>query len=224
MKIIGHIRTDFKEKFGLPRQSGLVEDLTGEIIFEPEYRTIDAFKGLEEFSHIWVLWEFSKAKRDNWSATVKPPRLGGNQRKGVFATRSPFRPNPVGLSCVRLDKIVQDEKFGTILQVSGIDMLDQTPIFDIKPYIPYADCRMDAKGGFADEKFDYSLKVEFPEELLTMLPEQKRKSAYALLEQDPRPAYQNDPERKYGVSFAGYDIRFHVRNGILTVCEVEELP
>lgn len=223
MKIIGYIHTDFKEKFGLPRQSGLIESLTGEIVFLPEFRTKDAFRGLDEFSHIWVLWKFSESERKTWSATVKPPRLGGNKRMGVFATRSPFRPNDIGLSCVRLNEVCYDEKNGTTLKVSGIDMMDGTPVYDIKPYLPYADSKVDATGGFAARQFDYALEVVFPEELLLILPKEKRESAVEVLKQDPRPAYQDDPDRKYGVAFAGYDIRFYVRDGVLSVCEVENL-
>lgn len=223
MQVIGHIQTDFKEKFGIPRQSGLVDSLTGKIIFEKQYRTADAFRGLEEFSHIWIIWAFSKAERENWSATVKPPRLGGNKRMGVFATRSPFRPNAIGLSCVKLEKIEQDEKLGTVLHVSGIDMLDGTPIYDIKPYLPYVDSKPDARGGFSEEKKTYALEVIFPDALLNELPKEKQKSAYEILKQDPRPAYQNDPTRKYGVAFAGYDIRFFVHDMVLTVCEIEKL-
>lgn len=222
MKEIGHIITNFPEKFGIPRQSGLVET-KGKIIFEPEYRTKDAFKGLEKFSHIWILWKFSKSEKENWAATVKPPRLGGNKRVGVFATRSPFRPNPIGLSSVRLERIEYDEKKGTILYVSGADMLDGTPVYDIKPYLPYTDCHNDAIGGFADEVLEYELEVEFPEELLVLLPTQYRNSIIEILKQDPRPSYINDKERVYGVSYAGYNIRFNVQDFIVNVIEVQKM-
>ena len=223
MKIIAHMHSDFPEKFGIPRQSGLVNSLQSMIVFEPEYRNPHAFRGLEGYSHIWILWEFSEAVRADWSPTVLPPRLGGKTRMGVFATRSPFRPNPIGLSCVQLEKIAQHPKFGPVLYVSGADLMDGTPIFDVKPYLPYTDSRPEATDGFAGTVFDHHLDVVFPEELLDWFPEDKRKAAIEILEQDPRPAYQEDPERRYGTSFAGYDIRFHVRDGVLTVCEVVPL-
>lgn len=223
MKIIAHIKTDFPEKFGIPRQSGLVKELTGRIIFEPEYRTPEAFRGLEGFSHIWILWKFSEAKRKTWAATVKPPRLGGNQRMGVFATRSPYRPNDIGLSSVRLQEIEWNEELGPVLHVAGMDLLDNTPIYDIKPYLPYTDSHPEAVAGFAQEVYDYALEVVFPEALLNMIPEPKRQALIEVLKQDPRPAYQEDANRKYGVAFAGFDVRFHVSEGILTVCEVERL-
>lgn len=223
LKVIAHIKTDFKEKFGIPRQSGLVEGLTGVIVFEPEYRSPEAFRGLNGYSYIWLLWRFSEAKRSTWSATVKPPRLGGNQRMGVFATRSPYRPNGIGLSSVRLEGISYDETTGPVLTVSGIDLLDNTPILDIKPYLPYTDSHPDARAGFASEVLDYELQVEFPEELLLKLPVEKRQPVIQVLKQDPRPAYHEAADRRYGVAFAGYDIRFHVRDGVLSVCEVEEI-
>lgn len=223
MKIIAHIRTDFPEKFGIPRQSGLVEELTGRIIFEPEYRTPEAFRGLEGFSHIWILWKFSEAKRKTWAATVKPPRLGGNQRMGVFATRSPYRPNDIGLSSVRLAEIEWNEEFGPVLHVAGVDLLDRTPIYDIKPYLPYTDSHPDAVAGFAGDVYDYALEVIFPEPLLSVIPVSKQQAILEVLRQDPRPAYQDDPDRKYGVAFAGFDVRFHVSAGVLTVCEVVRL-
>ena len=222
MKEIGYIVTNFSEKFGIPRQSGLVET-KGKIIFKPEYRTKDAFKGLEKFSHIWILWKFSKSIKKNWSATVKPPRLGGNKRLGVFATRSPFRPNPIGLSSVRLEKIEYDEKKGTILYISGADMLDGTPIYDIKPYLPYTDCHDDARGGFADEVLEYQLEVEFPEELLMTLPMKYRNSVIEILKQDPRPSYIKDKKRVYGVVYANYNIRFRVQDYIAEVLEVQKI-
>ncbi len=223
MDVIAHIRCDFHEKFGIPRQSGLVPQLRGDIVFEPEYRDPNAFKGIEEYSHIWLIWQFSGAVRDTWSPTVLPPRLGGKTHVGVFATRSPFRPNHIGLSCVKLEGLRIDRKDGPVLTVSGADLMDGTPIFDIKPYLTYTDSHPEAVCSFADRFSDYALEVVFPEELLQLLPEDKREAAVGILRQDPRPAYQNDPDRRYGTAFAGYDIRFHVRDRILTVCEVEKL-
>ncbi len=220
LKTIARIKTDFPSKFGIPRQSGLVEALKAVIVFEPEYRNPDALRGLEEFSHIWLLWEFSESVRDTWSPMVKPPRLGGNKRMGVFATRSPFRPNPIGLSCVRLEGIELDSELGPLLYVAGADLMDHTPIYDIKPYLPYTDCRPEAAGGFAEPLKDYALAVEFPEELLHILPEEQREAALGVLACDPRPSYQKDPMRVYGVEFAGYDIRFTVKHNVLTVCEL----
>ena len=222
MKPIGYIYTDFDDKFGIPRQSGLI-DLPGVIEFLPEFRQPEAFRGLEGYSHIWVLWEFSSLKREGFSATVKPPRLGGNRKMGVFATRSPYRPNPIGLSCLKLEKVECTENKGVLLHVSGVDMLNKTPIYDVKPYIAYADSHPDAVCGFADEVMYDNLKVIFPDELLNELPENIRDKAIKLLELDPRPHYIDDPERKYGVSYAGYDIRFKVLGDLLTVCEVELL-
>ena len=222
MKEIAHIVTDFPEKFGIPRQSGVVNGTRGKIIFEPEYRTYDAFKGLEEYSHIWIIWKFSESNKQNWSATVKPPRLGGNKRMGVFATRSPFRPNPIGLSSVKLEKIEQDEKFGTVLYVSGIDLMDGTPIYDIKPYLAYTDSHTDARGGFADDVKDYKIEVNFPENLLNQLPEQDKKIVMGLLQQDPRPSYIKDESRIYGMAYGKYNIRFQVENNCLTVIEVKK--
>lgn len=223
MKIIAKIHTDFSEKFGIPRQSGIVPQLKGTIVFEPEYRNPHAVMGLEGYSHIWLIWQFSKAVREEWSPTVLPPRLGGKTRMGVFATRSPFRPNPIGLSSVRLERVEIDPQLGPVLHVAGADLLDQTPIYDIKPYIAYADSHPDAVSGFADQVKDYALKVEFPKNLLALLPQEKREAALGILAQDPRPSYQHDPERRYGVAFAGFDIRFHVADGVLTVCEVVKL-
>lgn len=223
MKIIAKIHTDFSEKFGIPRQSGIVPQLKGTIVFEPEYRNPHAVMGLEGYSHIWLIWQFSKAVRKEWSPTVLPPRLGGKTRMGVFATRSPFRPNPIGLSSVRLERVEIDPQLGPVLHVAGADLLDQTPIYDIKPYIAYADSHPDAVSGFADQVKDYALKVEFPKNLLALLPQEKREAALGILAQDPRPSYQHDPERRYGVAFAGFDIRFHVADGVLTVCEVVKL-
>lgn len=223
MKIIAHIQTDFPDKFGIPRQSGLVESLEGTIIFEPEYRNAEALRGLEEFSHIWLLWQFSQSKKEHWSATVKPPRLGGKKRMGVFATRSPFRPNDIGLSCVRLREIFTDEKMGPMVRVSGADMMDGTPIYDIKPYIPFTDCHPEAAEGYTRETRVHRLAVDFPEELLKLYPERKRKAVVEVLAQDPRPAYVQDPERIYGVSFAGFDVKFQVDGRQLKVRDVVRL-
>ena len=217
---IAVIRSDFPEKFGIPRQSGIIEELKAEIIFEPPYRDPNCVMGLEEFSHIWLIWEFSGNLKAGWSPTVIPPRLGGRIHKGVFATRSPFRPNPVGLSCVKLDSIEMRPGTGPVLHVSGADLRDGTPVYDIKPYIRYTDSHPDAVSGFADEVKDYRLEVVFPEELLNKLPAQKREAAVKILSEDPRPAYQNDPKRRYGTAFAGWDIRYHVDGRVLTVCEV----
>lgn len=217
---IAHIHTDFPTKFGIPRQSGLVKELAGTVIFEPKYRNPDAVRSLEEFSHIWLIWEFSESARDTWSPTVRPPRLGGNTRKGVFATRSPFRPNPIGLSCVRLEKIEILPEYGPVLHVTGADLMDGTPILDIKPYVPHSDSHPEADGGFASRHREDRLEVEFPQELEEIVPEDKRAALRGVLANDPRPAYQNDPERVYGFGFAGMEIRFTVREGCLTVCEV----
>ena len=222
MKVIGHIRTDFPSKFGIPRQSGLIDSLKGKIILEPEYRNPQVYKGIEEFSHIWLLWEFSEAKKEHWSATVKPPRLGGKKRMGVFATRAPFRPNNIGLSCVKLDRVEQDEKDGPVLWVAGVDLLDGTPIYDIKPYIPLTDCHPEASEGYTRETKIHELKVEFPEELLNQYPEEKRQAVLGILSQDPLPPYFQDPERVYGVPFAGFDVKFRVDGDLLIVCGLEK--
>ena len=224
IKTIAHIRSDFPEKFGIPRQSGIIKELKAQIIFEKEFRDPNCILGLEEFSHLWILWEFSGNEKAGWSPTVIPPRLGGRIHKGVFATRSPFRPNPIGLSCVRLEAIEMTAKYGPVLHVLGADLRDKTPILYIKPYIRYTDCQPDAVSGFADGVKAYRLEVIFPEELLEKLPEEKRRAAVRILEEDPRPAYQNDPDRRYGTAFAGWDIRFHVRGRTLTVCEVVPYP
>ena len=224
IKTIAHIRSDFPEKFGIPRQSGIIKELKAQIIFEKEFRDPNCILGLEEFSHLWILWEVSGNEKAGWSPTVIPPRLGGRIHKGVFATRSPFRPNPIGLSCVRLEAIEMTAKDGPVLHVLGADLRDNTPILDIKPYIRYTDCQPDAVSGFADGVKAYRLEVIFPEELLEKLPEEKRRAAVRILEEDPRPAYQNDPDRRYGTAFAGWDIRFHVRGRTLTVCEVVPYP
>lgn len=223
MKIIGHIHTDFPTKFGVPRQSGLVPQLKASITFEPEYRIPEAFRGLEEFSHIWLLWKFSKSEKEHWSATVKPPRLGGKKRMGVFATRSPYRPNDIGLSCVKLEKIEFDEKKGPVLYVAGADLVDGTPIYDIKPYIAYADSHPEAAEGFAGTVKEKELTVVFPEELLAFYPPEKREAITGVLKQDPRPAYDTDETRVYGVEFAGYDVRFTVAGNVLTVKELVKL-
>ena len=220
IRVIAKIHSDFTEKFGIPRQSGLVPELTAQIVFEPEFRNPDALRGLEGFSHIWLIWQFSRAVRDTWSPTVRPPRLGGNARLGVFATRSPFRPNPIGLSCVRLLEIRQDPSLGPVLIVSGADLLDQTPIYDIKPYLPYADSVPEAVGGFAANAPASGLRVEASPALLSMVPEEKREALLGVLAQDPRPSYQNDPERVYGMSFAGLEIRFRVAENVLTLLSV----
>ena len=225
LKIIAHIHTDFTAKFGIPRQSGLVDSICGKIIFEPEYRNPDAVRGLEEFSHIWLLWQFSKAIRteEGWSATVAPPRLGGKVRKGVFATRSPYRPNSIGLSSVRLDHIEIDEKDGPILYVYGADLLDGTPIYDIKPYLSFTDSHPDAKNGFAGERLSYALKVEIPDELMAMIPQSKRDALTESLSQDPRPAYITEPDTPFGFEYAGFDVRFKVNGDTLTVYEIIRL-
>lgn len=220
---IAHIRTDFPTKFGIPRQSCLAPELTGEIIFEPEYRQPEAFRGIEEFSHLWLLWEFSEAKREHWSATVKPPRLGGKTRMGVFATRSPFRPNPIGLSCVRLLELRMDEKNGPVLLVAGVDLMDGTPIYDVKPYLPYVDAHADATGGFGDRVKDHELLVEDPKGLLERLPAEKKAGAEAFLSQDPRPGVHTDPDRVYKIAYAGHDIHFTVCEQKLMVVDVRTL-
>ena len=220
MNAIAHIRSDFPEKFGIPRQSGLVEELTAKIVFEPEYRQMSAFRGLEGFSHLWLIWEFSKARGKPWSPTVRPPRLGGNVRLGVFATRSPFRPNPIGLSCVRLVRLEQDPKLGPVLVVAGADLMDGTPIYDIKPYLPYADCKPEATGGFASQPKEPSLQVEIPEHLLELIPEEKREALQGVLAQDPRPQYQKDPQRVYGMAFGELEVRFQVEGENLKVVEI----
>ena len=218
--IIAHIKTDFPTKFGIPRQSGLVKELQGRIVFEPEYRNPEAVRGLEDFSHVWLIWEFSESRRDGWSPTVRPPKLGGNVRKGVFATRSPFRPNPIGLSAVKLERVEFHKKFGPVLHVSGADLMDGTPIYDIKPYIPYADCLPDGKGGFTEETDNILLEVYFPEELLNFITNEKQKTLLQVLALDPRPSYQEDEERIYGLEFAGFDIRFRVKGRVINVVEV----
>ena len=222
MKIIGHIETDFKEKFGIPRQSGLVKESRGRILFEKEYNVPEAFRGLEDFSHIWVLWQFSKAVREDWSPTVRPPLLGGNKRMGVFATRSPFRPNSIGLSTLKLEAVEFSASEGVILHVSGVDLLDGTPIYDIKPYLPYADSIPDAVGGFTESLEERRLDVDFPTELFEKVIEEKRQALKAVLAADPRPSYQDEPERIYGMSFADYEVKFRVEGEMLKVISVEQ--
>ncbi|MEE1199109.1 MAG: tRNA (N6-threonylcarbamoyladenosine(37)-N6)-methyltransferase TrmO [Christensenellales bacterium] len=217
---IAHIFTDFPTKFGLPRQSGLVESLRGTIVFAPEYRSRDALRGLEGYSHLWLIWKFSGVEREGWSATVRPPRLGGNTAMGVFATRSPFRPNPIGLSCVRLLDIVYDTLQGPVLFIGGADLMNGTPIYDIKPYLPFTDCRPDATGGFAESVQDYGLEVVIPDHWLSMIPEDRRDALVGVLKQDPRPGYRRDDARRFGILFAGMDVRFTVREGVLSVCEI----
>ena len=218
---IGHMVSDFSEKFGIPRQSGLVEELESLVVFEPEWRDENALRGIEGFSHVWLIWEFSQARREGWSPTVRPPRLGGNQRMGVFATRSPFRPNPLGLSCVRLLGVEKHPGYGTVLRVGGADLLDGTPIYDVKPYLPQADCHLEALGGFAESTPWHGLEVEMPPELLAKVPADKRRALLAVLAQDPRPSYQADPTRVYGMSFASLQIKFQVQDGMLKVVDVE---
>lgn len=222
-KTVAHIHNDYTAKFGIPRQSGLVEEVVSAIVFEPEYRNAEAFRGMEGWSHLWLVWVFSEAIRETWSPTVLPPRLGGKTRMGVFATRSPFRPNPIGLSSVKLVDMDLHTKDGPVLYVSGADLMDGTPILDVKPYLPYTDSHPDAIGGFAEPVRDYHLEVVFPEEWMEQVPQRLRTPVLGLLAQDPRPSYQNDPDRVYGVAFGGYDFRFRVRDGVLTVCEVEKL-
>ena len=220
VKIIARIKSDFPTKFGIPRQSGLVDTLQSTIIFEPEFRNPDALRGLEDFSHLWLIWQFSEAVREEWSPTVRPPRLGGNVRMGVFATRSPFRPNAIGLSSVKIIGMEQTNDHGTVIHVSGADLMDGTPIYDIKPYIPYADCHNDATGGFTDTAKDFILDVQCPQEMLSALPSDKQAVLLDVLSHDPRPSYQKDSARVYGMEFAGFDIRFTIQNGVLTVTDI----
>jgi len=220
-KVIARMESDFAEKFGIPRQSGLVAALRGRVVFEPEYRNAEALRGIEGFSHLWLIWQFSAAVREDWSPTVRPPRLGGNVRMGVFATRSPFRPNPLGLSCVRLESVEYDTPRGPVLLVSGADLMDGTPIYDIKPYVPYADARPEARGGFAAAPAE-TIEVSCPPALLARVPEDKRAALLGVLAQDPRPRYQDDPAREYGMAFGGQNVRFRVANGVLTVTDVRE--
>ena len=220
MHIIARIRTDFPTKFGIPRQSGLA-DAPARIIFEPEYRNADALRGIEGYTYLWLLWHFSEAERDGWSPTVRPPKLGGNQRMGVFATRSPFRPNAIGLSSVRLDRVELHTPEGPVLQVRGADLMDGTPILDIKPYLPYTDAHPDAAGGFAAQALQQTVAVDCPPALLARLPADRRQALLDVLAQDPRPGYQHEPGRVYGFPFAGFEVRFTVEDGRLTVVSIE---
>lgn len=222
MKPIAHIYTDFKTKFGLPRQSGLVEEITGKIVFEKEYSVAEAFTGLEDFSHIWLLWEFFQAKKDAWKPTVRPPLLGGNKRMGVFATRSPFRPNSIGLSCVRLERIEYDKSLGTVLYVSGCDLMNGTAIYDIKPYLPYCDSRPEARGGFTENLGERKLEVIVSNDFLVRVPKEKHSELLGVLRGDPRPSYQDDPQREYGFEFADFEIGFKVKDKILTVTRIDK--
>lgn len=224
MQIIARIHSEFPTKFGIPRQSGLVETLRATVVFEPEFRNSDALRGLEGFSHIWLLWEFDQTARDTWSPTVRPPRLGGNARMGVFATRSPFRPNPIGLSCVKLEGLAASRDWGTVLEVSGGDLMDGTPIYDIKPYLPYVDCHPEAVGGFAAAPAGETLAVEIPPALLERIPPEKRAALRGVLAQDPRPHYQADVARVYGFFFAGMEVKFSVDAGVAQVRAVEFAP
>lgn len=224
MRIIARIRSDFPTKFGIPRQSGLVESLQATVVFEPPYRNPDALRGLSGYSHLWLIWQFSESVRQGWSPTVRPPRLGGNRRMGVFATRSPFRPNAIGLSCVKIANIEPDSPVGPVIHILGADLMDGTPILDLKPYLPHADCKPEATGGFSTPLVDHALKVECPPELLLKLPEQHRQTLLDLLAQDPRPSYQHDPNRVYGFPFAGFEIRFSVQNEVLLVREIIPEP
>ena len=223
IRVIAKMHSDFATKFGIPRQAGLVESLESTIVFEPEFRNADALRGIEGYSHLWIIWQFSEAVRKDWSPTVRPPRLGGNTRMGVFATRSPFRPNNLGLSCVKLLGVEHTQEHGAVLHVGGADLMDGTPIFDIKPYIPYADAHPEAVGGFTDQADQFLLEVDFPKELLKKLPAVKQQAAIDVLSHDPRPSYQRDPDRIYGLTFGGFDIRFKVEEQTLTVTEVHKL-
>lgn len=223
MKIIARIKSDFKEKFGIPRQSGIADELTARIIFEPEYRVPEALRGLDGYSHLWLIWQFSEAVREDWSPTVRPPRLGGNKRMGVFATRSPYRPNPIGLSSVKLVGIEHTKDEGDVLIISGADLLDGTPIYDIKPYLPFTDSHPEAVAGFSEPVREYALKVDFCKELLSKIDILKQNALIKILEHDPRPSYQDDPEREYGMKFSDYEIFFKVDGDSLTVTRVEVL-
>lgn len=223
LKVIAHIESDFDSKFGVPRQSGLASSLIARVVFKPEYRIPEAFRGIEEFSHIWIIWDFSESHKDRWSPTVRPPRLGGNTRVGVFATRSPFRPNPLGLSCVKLERIEFDKKDGPVLVISGADMMNGTPVFDIKPYLPSADSVSGATGGFSEKNIKKTLQVAWDDTQTAGFPENKKEALRQVLELDPRPAYQDDPDRIYGFSFAGYEISFYVKNDILFVKNIYKI-
>ena len=217
---VAHVRSDFGSKFGIPRQSGIVPELVSYVVFEEGFRSPEALRGLEGFDYIWLIWEFSANRREGWSPTVRPPRLGGNKRVGVFASRSPFRPNPVGLSCVRLEKIEENEELGPVLHIAGADLMDGTPVFDIKPYLPYVDSHPEAQEGFTGMTRRHRLEVEIPEQWLAMVPEEKREALTGILANDPRPSYQHDPARVYGFSYAGLEVRFTVADGRASVCEI----
>lgn len=219
MKVIAKIKTEFKTKFGIPRQSGLVNS-KAKIVFEPKYRNVSALNGLENFTHLWLIWKFSESEMEDWSPTVRPPRLGGNKRIGVFATRSPFRPNPIGLSSVKINRIFNDGKNGTVIEVLGADLLDGTPIYDIKPYIPYTDCHTDAKGGFSEDVFNQKLNVEIPQDLCENISSEDLENIIKILESDPRPHYQND-DRQYAFEYSNYHIEFCVNNNTLTVLKID---
>lgn len=219
MKVIARIRNGYDGKFGVPRQSGLVEEVISTVVFEPEYRVAEALRGIEEFSHLWLIWAFDRAEREEWSPTVRPPRLGGNTRVGVFATRSPYRPNAIGLSCVRLTAVEKGSE-GTVLKVAGADLMNGTPIYDIKPYLPYTDCRPEATGGFTDRTEKRRVEVEIPADVAEKIPEEERKALEAVLREDPRPAYQDDPDRVYAFEFGGHHVEFKVDGGLLTVLEI----
>lgn len=223
MKTIATIHNDFTTKFGIPRQSGLVPEVESTIVFEPDYRNPDALHGLTDFTHLWLIWSFHLAERETWSPTVRPPILGGNTRVGVFATRSPFRPNPIGLSCVRLLGVEETKDYGPVIHVSGADLMNGTPIYDIKPYIPYADCHPDAVGGFTETTVKRTVTVVIPDSLLPQIPSEKLESLRAILAQDPRPAYQDDPDRVYGLTFGDLNLHFTVSDGILTVTDITQL-
>ena len=223
LRVIARIRSDFPTKFGVPRQSGLVEALKSTVVFEPPYRNPDALRGLESFSHIWLIWQFSGAVRESWSPTVRPPRLGGNARMGVFATRSPFRPNPIGLSAVRLEGVDLHTPDGPVLRVAGADLMDGTPIYDIKPYLAYGDCIPEAGAGYTSGLPERLLEVDLPERWLALVPQDRQEALLGVLAHDPRPSYQRDPERVYGLSFARLDVRFTVTGDVLTVCQIRPL-
>ena len=222
IKPIAYIKTNFKEKFGIPRQSGIIEEIYGEIIFEKQFRNPDAIRGLEEYSHLWLIFDFSQNHRDNWSPTVRPPRLGGNKRVGVFATRSPFRPNNLGLSCVKLESIKFDEKKGNILVVSGVDLLDNTPIYDIKPYIPYCDCKISAKGSFSDEFKDYKINVLYDENIFNNIDDDTKNQIIKIIEQDPKPAYKQD-KKEYQFLFSNYEICFEIKDESAKIINIKKI-